>query len=97
MCNTPIILKIDKTNLKQRKMKSRIEILAESMSVGTGTVRVYMNEPVITPEQALEAMKIAMRQAFEAAKKKYWATRHDIDVYNDFDEYLNELEGCKDE
>ena len=78
--------------------KKPIEILAECMQVGTGTVKIYMEEPTVTPKHAIEAIKIAMKQAWIAGfNDSSFSHSHGFLQQNDegFDEWLKGLEENK--
>jgi hypothetical protein len=75
--------------------KTRLQILAEVLHLNIEYFS-YTNLHADT-EQALEAMKIAMKQAFEASRKRIYSEtdREVMAKYKTFDEYLNKLEEQK--
>ena len=84
--------------------KSLIEILAEVIGCSPDFVQRYSKDKTINvPIPAvLEAMKIAMKQAFEAGEKRGYddcriSGHPDVDPepYGDFDEWFNKLEEQK--
>lgn len=68
--------------------KTRVSILAEICDISAGYIERYKESNTIKLPipYALEAMEIAMKQAFEAGEQL---------EYNDFNEYLTKLEGSK--
>ena len=74
-------------------MKSRIEILAEVTDCEINNINDLQREltyETISPNEILEAMKIAMRQAFEEGRKQK-RVAHEWEkefVYSNFDEYF---------
>jgi hypothetical protein len=73
------------------KAKSRIEILNKVSGVKNSAYPYWKDKAIITPSQALDAMKIAMEMAYNAGSKARWKFGHSIDIQT-FEDWLTKIE-----
>jgi hypothetical protein len=72
--------------------KTRLQLLAEVMEKSVPELKKYLASNIVAPIEALEAMKIAMKQAFIAGMRNALSNEESEGLLVDFDKYFNKLE-----